>query len=58
MITFKQEQIFSELSNEEQIKKLKQFFIAMMDWNEQTEKEKVYIYLYDCLEKFEKGGAS
>ena len=54
MLTLKQERELSSLSKEEQINKLFHFFIDMMDWNEQTETEEVYTYLYDCLEKFEK----
>ena len=48
-ITFKGEQILSELSKEDQEKTLLNFFVTMMDLNEQTEKEIIYIELNNCL---------
>jgi len=49
-ITFEGEQILSEMSKENQKKELLNFFVTMMDLNEQTEKENIYIGLHKALE--------
>ena len=51
MVTMDQEVDLSNLSKEDQIKELKQFFINMMDYTEQTESEEIYIKLHDTLKK-------
>ena len=48
-ITWEAEQNLSEMSKENQKKELLDFFVTMMDLNEQTEKESIYIKLHEAL---------
>ena len=50
-ITFEGEEFLSNMSEEDQKKELLDFFVNMMDFTEQTEKEDMYIKLHECLKR-------
>lgn len=52
-IRFEYEDYLKDLSPEDQVKELKQFFIDMMDYMEQSPGEKIYIQLHELAKKID-----